>query len=392
MKGSILKKLLFSFLLFGFLMGVVFPFYAQFFVEWLPGMKFWFVVGCIVAGVSIGMFNYLILKLVLLNKLKKISEVAVAISAQDLTRECPVQSNDMIGEIADSFNHMRENLSKVVAQIASLADNVDERMDQLALLSKNTEQGMQSQQVTTSSVASAVQELSNDIQSIAENAAVAASKSDAVNEEAKRAALIATNAIGAIISLSDNIGKSGEAIKQLEEKAESIGLVMDVIRGIAEQTNLLALNAAIEAARAGEQGRGFAVVADEVRTLATRTQQSTLEIEGIIEQLQQDSVEAAKVMSGAIKHAETTEETFEEAAMSLAEISGEVTQVSEINRQFCSDAEKEKELVKHVEESIKQVKSVCDVTLQSSVEVSNASSELAQQTEGLKALLKQFRY
>jgi methyl-accepting chemotaxis protein len=391
MKPSILKKLFLSFLAFGLLMGLIFPVYAGFFVEWKEGAKLWFTLGSIIAGLSIGFINYWLFKVILLNRLKQISVIAQAISNNDISHECSLQSNDLIGEIINSFNHMVANLRGIIGHITDSASELETQTQQLITISNQGMEGVEQQKDKTDQVVQVMAEFSNGVQQITDGANETVDLTTQANKQATESALIATEAIGSICALSGDIDNAAKVINQLDQKSESIGNMLDVIRGIAEQTNLLALNAAIEAARAGEQGRGFAVVADEVRTLATRTQQSTGEIEEIISHLQQGSRDAVKAMDGARSQANTTEEHFEQAAELLAEIAGAVHAISEKNHSFAQTASMQNEMVGEVCRHVQTINDVSHQISEGSVQAVDASSGLHTRATELRGLVEQFK-
>ncbi|WP_428603761.1 methyl-accepting chemotaxis protein [Sedimenticola sp.] len=392
MKPSILRTLLMAYLGFGLAMGLLFPLYAQFFVEWKPGMQLWFNIGCLIAGLTIGIANYWVCKQVLLRRLKRISEVAQAISNNDISHQCTMVSHDLIGEIINSFNLMSTNLRNMIGRIGHSTNALDENIHQLAEIANQArEQAAQQKEETHQSV-QAIDEISGTIHQVSDMAIEAANSTEQADQHAKEGTLIATEAIGSISALITDMNKAGEVIGQLDEKSASIGIVMDVIRNIAEQTNLLALNAAIEAARAGEQGRGFAVVADEVRTLATRTQESTEEIEKIIGQLQTGSRSAVNVMENARNRAMQTEEHFERAAELLAEIAGTISSVNQISNSLSTAATSQNTLIVTVKEHMGRIDDASHSTSQGAQLVANSSTNLSHQAHELKQLLEQFQH
>ncbi|MFK5891727.1 MAG: methyl-accepting chemotaxis protein [Pseudomonadota bacterium] len=391
LKPSILRNLFLAFLAFGIFMGLVFPFYADFFVQWKEGMKIWFVLGCIVAGVSIGVANFYLFKVLLLKKLQRISNVSAAISQGDLSLKCEMESHDLIGEIIDSFNLMAENLRQMIGQIGESANVLESDLSQMNNIFTQTQTNMLAQEEQTQQVEKAVNELEKDAQDISDKANQALEMSNKIKQQTSDSTVIATEAIGSIMALSSNIEETTNVIQLLEEKSTEIGVVIDVIRGIAEQTNLLALNAAIEAARAGEQGRGFAVVADEVRTLATRTQESTFQIESIINELQDGSKAAVDVMAKAKDQSQHTEDNFENAAIILSEISGVTDSIAPLISHFSKTANKQADDVHHVINTISSIKEVSEKTMANTNQSAKICHNVVSQGTKLKELVSQFK-
>jgi methyl-accepting chemotaxis protein len=392
MKPSILRTLFIAYIGLGLAMGLLFPLYARFFVEWKPGMQLWFNIGCIVAGLSIGVANYWVCKQVLLRRLKRISEVAQAISNNDISQHCTLVSHDLIGEIIDSFNQMSTNLRNMIGRIGASTHTLDENIQQLAEIADRESDKAARQQVESQQAVQAIDEISGSIHQASDMAIEVAGASGQADQFAHEGALIATEAIGSISGLIGDMNKAGDVIGQLDEKSASIGMVMDVIRNIAEQTNLLALNAAIEAARAGEQGRGFAVVADEVRTLATRTQESTEEIEKIISQLQSGSRSAVTMMNNARSRAMQTEEHFERAAELLAEIAGAIASVTRISNGLSTATSSQNALIGTVKEHMGRIGETAQDTSQGALMVAESSNNLSHQARELRQMLEQFRH
>lgn len=372
-KPSLLRNLLVAFIGFGFALGAVFPFFAGIFVTPLPGMLTWFLISCLAAGTVIGLVNFYLTKVILLKRLERMSEIAEAISKNDISHHCNMVSHDMIGGIVNSFNGMTQNLRDMIGRIDTSSETLDETGNRLHQISTQFNTGTREQRDQAQQAALAIEEMMAAVNHAAEMASQTAQSTASANEQSRHGAYIATEAIGAITQLSSEVIKAGDTIRSLESSSDQIGVVLDVIRGIAEQTNLLALNAAIEAARAGEQGRGFAVVADEVRTLASRTQQSTEEIEKMISDLQHRTRDAAKVMERAQGQVGSTEARFEEAAELLAEISGAISEVNTMNREIADAADTQQSLAAGVGSSIQRIS---EVTERSMAGADNAEQEI----------------
>jgi methyl-accepting chemotaxis protein len=391
MKPSILRNLLIGCVSFGLIMGAVFPFFADLFVEWKDGMFGWFVASCLVAGVACGSAIYWLVHAVLLKRLKRISEIANAISQNDISHVCEMQSDDMIGDIIGAFNQMAANLRNMIGRISGATTQLAAAAEETSSITEETSRGVQAQQAEIDSIASAMNEMTATVQEVARNAADASSAADKADREAKSGALVATEAIGGIDSLVAEVNSASSVIRNLEKESENIGSVLDVIRGIAEQTNLLALNAAIEAARAGEQGRGFAVVADEVRTLASRTQQSTQEIQDMILRLQDGAVNAVKVMEAAQGKAQSSSDLVEKAAESLAMIAGSVSSINDMSAMIASAAEEQSSVAAEMQSNMNNIREVADRSADGAQQTAQASEELARLAAEQQALMAQFK-
>lgn len=390
-KPSLLRQLFISCLLFGITVGFIFPFYTEFFVEWKPDMYSWFFLGCVIAGATIGAINYFLVNQIVLRRLRRISEVASAISRKDITHSCTMQSHDLIGDIVHSFNQMSEALRVMIQQIASEADELYGSSHSLRELTGQTEEGARTQFSQVEQVATAMNQMSASAQEVARIASETAELTTEANEQGNNGKVVVVEAMGAVDHLADMVQGAADVISKLEAESENIGNVLAVINGIAEQTNLLALNAAIEAARAGEQGRGFAVVADEVRTLATRTQQSTEEISSMIDRLQAGSRDAAKTMEEARTQAQTGVEFTEQAAEALALISGSINSIADMSTQISGAANQQTTVVEDVNQSITTIN---DVSMQAAENIGNINQAVVRFStlaEELKQLVSGFK-
>ncbi len=243
--------------------------------------------------------------------------------------------NDELGMLADSCVKMQDNLRGLVEDIVAAVTQLSAAVEEVSAVSEQSSQGMKQQQDEITMVATAMDQMKATVADVASNTEVASISATSANDEAKLGSKDVQQNIESILKVSQEIENAGELVDQLEKESTNISIVVDVIRGIADQTNLLALNAAIEAARAGEQGRGFAVVADEVRTLAGRTQDSTSEIVSIIDKLQKSASEAKEATSGScsmiqecVTQSHTTGETIHKIEQTVAQIADMSLQIA----------------------------------------------------------------
>jgi len=253
---------------------------------------------------------------------------------------------------------------------------------------KDLSDEMKQQYSAIDQVATAVNEMTATVQEVARNTADASNAADSASAEAQDGALQSTNAIGAIEALDSEIKSATKVIEDVKEESTKIGSVLDVIRGIAEQTNLLALNAAIEAARAGEQGRGFAVVADEVRTLATRTSDSTQEIENMVKSLDHKTSDAVQKMYKATEQATSSVDSVEQAAMSLGEIAGSIRNITVMNQQVAEATRQQSEVSEDINRNITAIQQIAENVVESSSDISETSERVLREVSSLNKLVR----
>jgi methyl-accepting chemotaxis protein len=371
-------------------MGLVFPLYAQFFVEWKSGMQVWFNLGCLIAGATIGVINFMLVKAVLLRKLQQISLVANAISNNDISHQCTIRSSDIIGEIINSFNRMAGNLREMISGISAAAERVDTSAHEMQTISEHTEQTVEHQKNQTDQVSIAIEQMTESVQYISTYTKDASRAAKQADDEAANGHMVVDKTSQMIDTLAKAVEHGGVTIRKLQRESDNIGTVLDVIKGIAEQTNLLALNAAIEAARAGEQGRGFAVVADEVRSLASRTQESTQEIQQMIERLQSGATEAVQVMDTSHEYAQKGVEQANEANNSLQAISTAVGKISYMNLQIEDAAERQQIIVDEINSSVIKISEAARSSVDGVHMTTNANAALIETAAELRNITNRF--
>ncbi|MCP9337691.1 methyl-accepting chemotaxis protein [Stutzerimonas xanthomarina] len=310
---------------------------------------------------------------------------------EDLSRTVAVQAQDEVGAMGTAFNRMIFKFRNSLEAVAAVTHQLGEVSNRVSSVAEKTQTAVMEQRSETDMVASAMNEMSATVQEVARHANETASASSGADAESRVGVSLATEALDGIEVLIRDIEKAAQVIKQVETDSVSIGMVLNVINGIAEQTNLLALNAAIEAARAGEQGRGFAVVADEVRTLASRTQKSTEEIQRTIEQLQNGVRNAVQAMEGAQVRAHSGSDCVAKTAQSLTVIAGEVNAINSMNTQIATAAEEQSAVAEEINRNITTISTIADTTLADASQTSQISEELVQLAAELNRLVGQFR-
>jgi methyl-accepting chemotaxis protein len=305
-------------------------------------------------------------------------------------RERIAHTNDEMGALCDGLGNMKDKLKVMLSHVASTSSQLASAAEEMTAVTEQTRQAIVRQQSEINQVATAMSEMSASSQEVADNATLTSESAKEADDEALKGKGVVQDSISGIRSLAENVLEASDVIHRLEQDSEQIGTILDVIRGIADQTNLLALNAAIEAARAGEQGRGFAVVADEVRTLAQRTQQSTQEIQGMIERLQDGAGNAVRVMEEGRQRTDESVSMSSAAGSSLEAITSAVSRITDMSLQISTAAHEQSMVAEEMARNINEISHVSEESAHGAEQTEQASQELAHLATELQKLVHQF--
>ncbi|MEO1751470.1 methyl-accepting chemotaxis protein [Thiofaba sp. EF100] len=309
----------------------------------------------------------------------------------DLRRRVKYDHADELGTVAHSLNAMLGKFQESMVRVSSSANALRQSSQEVERTAEQVLRSTNQQEAEISQVAAAMHEMAASIQEVAQNAQHAAQNTSTAETQAMNGRQVVSQSAESIQTLAGEIEQAAQVIRQLEQDGNRIGMVVDVIRGIAEQTNLLALNAAIEAARAGEQGRGFAVVADEVRNLASKTQASTQEIQQMIESLQLRTGEAAEVMQAGQARARESVEQAQQAGEALVAITEAIERINDMTTQIAHATEQQSEVAEEISRSVTNISGLAHGATQEVQSTVRGSEELARLAESLQGLVRQFR-
>lgn len=323
--------------------------------------------------------------------LRKVNEVLHIVSSGDLTRKLDDSSDDEFGELASSVNNLIESLKTLITGISTRASQLAAASEETSTVTAQTTHSIQNQKSQVAQVAAATTEMHSTSQMVTQSAEDTLNQIRHADKEAEKVKGISLNNKLTIEKLAIDVDEAANVINKLHQDSASIGGILDVIRGVADQTNLLALNAAIEAARAGEQGRGFAVVADEVRTLASRTQQSTQEINAMIEVLQAGAEKAVTVMNQGKEQTTVCVEQTEKATQALDLITEAVHRAHDVSSQIEQSAREQNVVSQEISEKLENIVGIAEETSTGAQQTADSSEEVARLAEELQASIQQFR-
>ncbi len=349
------------------------------------------VIGLLVATVILTVVLAAILTRSITSPISDALAVAERIASSDLSQEVGVSGRDEAGRLLTALAKMQSNLRETIARIADSSTQLASASEEMTAVTEEASRGLVRQNDEVNQAATAVTEMSAAVDEVARNAEAAAQSSRESLEFTRSGIENVAKTLNAIEGLASNVASTGDQVKALSGKAQDISKVVEVIRAIAEQTNLLALNAAIEAARAGEQGRGFAVVADEVRALAHRTQQSTQEIEQMISAIQADSTHAVSAMNVSAQMASSSISVAQNADLSLKQIAEAIAQINERNLLIATASEEQAQVAREADQNLTSIR---ELSIQSSAGASQTASacgEMANLAIELNRLVARFK-
>ncbi|SNS12273.1 methyl-accepting chemotaxis protein [Pseudomonas segetis] len=322
----------------------------------------------------------------LLNRINQIAE-----GDGDLRVRLDVVSNDELGQLSHAFNRFLDKLQPLIKEVGRVTGEVESSAQNLAKLSVANDQLISSEYAAVDQVSTAATEMSSAVHEVARNAQSAADAARSAEAQSREGAQVVGGVIESIRQLAQEVESASTTIQTLEQEAGNIGAVLAVIRGIAEQTNLLALNAAIEAARAGEQGRGFAVVADEVRALAARTQDSTKDIQVMIERLQVGVQNAVRATHSGSSKAQQSVEQAAGVDQALTDTSDSVQRINDMAAQIATACEEQSSVTEEIARNISDIRDLSNEAAQTSEQSAQASKHLSELSHGLSTLVGRFR-
>ena len=353
--------------------------------------RFYTLLGAIIVVLIVAGCLFLAFFLSVRDALGQILNTTQQVAAGDLTSQTEVNTRDELGTMAQAINQMIDQMHRLIEQVLSTSASTTAQADQVEQIAAQSREAVERQCSETEQVATAINQMVASVQEVAKHCQTAAQESDKVRDESARGQQVVGRTLDSIHQLANDIQDSTSVINQLATESDNISQVLVVIRGIAEQTNLLALNAAIEAARAGEQGRGFAVVADEVRSLAQRTQDSTAEIEAMIGRLQSGVSDAVQAMDRSSQRAGSTVDESQQVRDALDQIETSIHSVADVSLQIASAAEQQTSVAEEIDRNVVSISAVGQQTAAGARETAEASHEVSRLAQELSELVRKFK-
>jgi len=345
----------------------------------------------LLVGLVLGVGLAILIPNSIANSISELSRFALSFGAGNLQDRAKQTTNDEIGMMGKEFNRAAENIQGIISGVSEHASDLAKHADSLSNIVSSSVDSAHQQKTSTEEVVSAVSQMSATVGEVAQNASQAATAATDADNQANEGQCVVTQAVDSINSLAGEIDQATGVIQQLEADVGDIGSILDVIRNVSEQTNLLALNAAIEAARAGEHGRGFAVVADEVRNLASRTQASTDEIQSMIEKLQHGAKSAVLAMTSSQEIAGRSVEQASNSGNALTLITAAISTINDMNTQIAGSAAQQSSVTNDINSSLMTISGIADDSVLKADTTLNASRDLAKLSGELEALVGQFK-
>ncbi len=346
--------------------------------------------GAVLVALLLGILAAWVITRMIVGPLRETLRRAERVASGNLTGDAAVSRRDELGQLQQSMQRMTLNLRELIGGLRDGVVQIASAAEELSAVTEQTSAGVNSQKVETDQVATAMNQMTSTVQEVARNAEQASHAAVNATREARQGDDVLAKAIGQIDRLASEVSHSTQAMDELKRESDKIGSVLDVIKSVAQQTNLLALNAAIEAARAGEAGRGFAVVADEVRSLAQRTQTSTEEIEQLISGLQSGTQQVASALESSRQLTDNSVELTRQAGASLSGISRSVAAIESMNQQIAAAAEQQSAVAEEINRSVINVRDISEQTSAASEETAASSVELARLGVHLQSMVGKF--
>lgn len=345
----------------------------------------------VIVGMIIAIVIFLYMSsLMIIKPVHILSSAMSHIAGSDYSQPITYYNSDEIGILADNARSMQQNMKEVLSTLITSADQATTAASNLSHSSHQAEETVNDQKYQTEQVATAMNQMSATVQEVAKSAQFASTSAQEANKLATDSLKVVESTVNSINTLASEVEKTSEVVESLAEESENIGGILEVIRGIADQTNLLALNAAIEAARAGDQGRGFSVVADEVRTLAQRTQESTQQIQTMIEKLQSGANNAVAVLVSGRAQANNCVEQAAKTGKAISEIENSIAAINDMNVLIASAAEQQSAVAEEINQNVMAINQSTDVNVTNVADIKANSSIVAELSDKFREITHRF--